>query len=241
MLSYPYMPGGGGFYVAPASDVTVTPDPRVQSDGTSIIELNISWTASPDPLLDHYAVDLSADGGATYFSAGSAGAGATSITYQPALANTNYIARVTAISSMVGGLPASTVSSAPTDSGPLAPFTLRPFGATFSAADISTKPLGVVVARFPAPFAWTLQATTSTPAGYCEGQVDVAPIADVSFPLLKDGVAVGSAKWVSGSQTPILVKAADTDFALGDYLDLQMPANLHGMSGVFGLVAMGTR
>lgn len=120
VVAYPYVPHGGGFYVAPPTDVTVTPDARVQGDGTSIIDLTISWTASTDPLLDHYAVELSTDGGATYFSAGTAGSESTSITYQPALANTNYIARVTAVSSMVGGVPSTPATSAATSSGALA-------------------------------------------------------------------------------------------------------------------------
>lgn len=117
VTAYPYTPTGHGFYVAPPSDAAITSSVRTQTDGTSISELVISWVASADPLLDHYDVELSTDGGSTFFSAGSAGQAATSLSYQAAIASTNYIARVRAVSTATSGVPSTYATSPATSSG----------------------------------------------------------------------------------------------------------------------------
>lgn len=115
------------------------------------------------------------------------------------------------------------------------------WGISFSTPDIASKPTSTVLGRAPIPFGWTLPATASTPPGYVEGKVDGAPSADTDFDLLKDGASVGTLRFASGSTTPTLIKAADTAFVAGDYLDLEAPSNLNGMTGVFGVAVMGVR
>jgi hypothetical protein len=130
----------------------------------------------------------------------------------------------------------------PPPAPPLPPIAINnPFGVTFSCADISTKPLNTIVARFPAGIAWTLPATTSTPPGYVEGKVTTGPSANTDFELHVDGVLQAIVRWASGSTTPVLLNSVDIIFAEGDYLDLVSPASFNGMAGAFGLTVMGVR
>lgn len=119
------------------------------------------------------------------------------------------------------------------------PSALSAFGVASSCQDISTKPLNTIVARSVAGIIWTLPSVAN--GGFAEGYVTTAPASDTVFGLNIGGSSVGSVKWAAGSHTPVLTKAADSVFALGDYLDLVTPANFNGMAGAFGLAIMGTR
>lgn len=112
-------------------------------------------------------------------------------------------------------------------------------GASFYCQTIETKALGAVIGRFSSPYAWNLLSLAN--GGVATGKVDNAPSADTDFLLLKDGVSVATVRFANGSTTATLVNATDDSFAVGDYLDLQSPANLHGMTGIFSISVLGVR
>jgi hypothetical protein len=112
-------------------------------------------------------------------------------------------------------------------------------GAAFTCQHIETKALNAVLCGYSAVDPWTQPSVAH--GGYVEGWVDNAPIADTDFDILAGGVSVGTARWAAGSHSPTLIKASDTFYLLGGRLDIKLPANLNGMSGVWRLSVPGTR
>lgn len=112
-------------------------------------------------------------------------------------------------------------------------------GVSFSCQKIETKTLNAVVTGFTPIYSWTWPSVAH--GGFVTGYVDVAPVADTDFDVLKDGLSIATIRWTAGSHTPTLIKASDTALTTTDYLDLKTPASLNGMSGVFRLSIAGVR
>lgn len=99
---YMYTPIGVAFSIAAPTGATLAASRTVQSDGTVLLAMTTTWTASIGPLVGSYEVQMSADGGATWTIDNNVGTGASSFVLKPALSSTSYQARVRAISQ--GGL-----------------------------------------------------------------------------------------------------------------------------------------
>ncbi len=200
----------------------------------------VNIAATPNPLLDNvtsYNVYRAPGLGASFGSAALVAAGVGQSYTDPTVAPSTPYTYFTTANNQVGESAPSPGESVTTTAGSGHAIVQ----ATYSSGDISTAALGAVIGRVPSGFSWTFPATTSTPAGYCEGEVDTAPSAQTDFDLLKDGVSVGTARWAASSRTPVLIKASDTAFATGDYLDVKTPGNLNGMAGAWGLALIGFR
>jgi hypothetical protein len=93
---YTYTPIGVAYTIAPpSSPVLAITTPA----GAAAISLGLSWSPSAGPNLGTYEVQFSIDGGASWTGPDAVvGASAVNYTLSPALANTNYQARVSAIS-----------------------------------------------------------------------------------------------------------------------------------------------
>jgi hypothetical protein len=231
---YKYTPAGTGFGGG-AAGVPTAPTGGVASGGANSV--GVAWNDNPatDNVLNYqvwYGL-----GGSIPFGSCTLLATTASPNYNAVGLATNqlYSFFIVAVNSVGSSSPSSRITATTTTAS------LNVFGVTFSCQDISTKPTSTIIARFAAGIVWKLPATGSSPAGFVEGKVVTAPGSDTIFDLQNDGVSVGSIKFASGSTTPTLIKAADTTFALGDYLDLVTPSNLNGMSGAFGVTLMGTR
>jgi hypothetical protein len=238
-VTYTHAPSGTG-YGAGVGGVPTTPAAPAVSAG--VLGNTVTWTA---PTATDNVSSISiyrATGSSQPFSSAtkltSVGAGSTSytdVTAAPGVAYTYFVVQDNAVGSS---------TNSPGVNGTTSTGTVGVAGATFSSREISNQPVSVVIARAPAGYNWTLPATTSSPPGKVDGYVDTAPTANVDFAVLKDGVSLATVRWASGSHTPTLICAADIAFAgppTGDYLDLKTPADLHGMSGPWGLTIIGTR
>lgn len=95
---YTYSPTGVAFTIAPPTGITLTTGRVTQTDGTTVLSMTAAWTASAGPSLAAYEVEFSADGGSTWTTDVTVGAGALNYTLSPALASTTYQARVRAVS-----------------------------------------------------------------------------------------------------------------------------------------------
>lgn len=96
---YSYVPTGVAYTIAPPTGIALAASSVTQADGTTILSMTASWTASIGPALGSYEVQFSADGGTTWGSDQSVGSAALSAALKPAVASTNYQARVRALSS----------------------------------------------------------------------------------------------------------------------------------------------
>jgi len=233
---YTYTPAGTG-YGGGTGGVPTTPT-GLSASATGPAQIGLTWTANlSTDNVDHYLIFRAPGTGASFGSASQIDTSATASYTDTGLpTGTGYTYFVEAVNT-VGPSSHSTGANGTTNSSGFG----GPWGASFSAQDISSKPTSTVIGRAPIPFAWTLPATTSTPAGYVTGKVDTGPSAQTDFDLLKDGVSVGTLRFASSATTPTLIKASDTAFVDGDYLDLKTPSDFHGMSGAFGVAVIGVR
>lgn len=120
VTAYDYTPNGEGFKIAPPGTPTLAFAARTQADGTNIIRGTVTLsTPSAGPFLDHYDVETTIDAGVTWVAAGTIPAGGTLSDFEPAVANTNYRARIRAISKTTDGDPSAWVQSAIVNSGAL--------------------------------------------------------------------------------------------------------------------------
>lgn len=90
-----YVPAGGAFYVGPPQNVTLL------SQGGSPIVIRLSWAAPVGGDVSQYEVQLSMDGGASWFVDRVQGGDSLDYLYTPALVGTPYQGRVRAVA--VGG------------------------------------------------------------------------------------------------------------------------------------------
>jgi hypothetical protein len=98
VTAYPYIITGNGYAItAPASPAGAVSS-TTQSDGTTLLTITTTWTASPGPNLGGYNIEYSTNGGTTWSGGTSLPATATSYTLTPALASTSYLFRVQAVS-----------------------------------------------------------------------------------------------------------------------------------------------
>lgn len=118
VVEYQYVPIGVAYTIAPPSNLNITPHSRTQADGTSIISLTFTWSASAGPQVGSYNVEWSIDD--TNWTGVSVGADTLNYITEPALANTNYFLRVAAISQN-GMAQSSWVEVGPINSGSLVP------------------------------------------------------------------------------------------------------------------------
>lgn len=120
LTEYNYTPSGEGFKIAPPGTPTLTFAARTQADGTNIIRGTVTLsTPSAGPYLDHYDVETTIDAGVTWVSVGTIPAGGTLLDFEPAVASTNYRARVRAVSKVTEGDPSAWVQSSIVNSGAL--------------------------------------------------------------------------------------------------------------------------
>lgn len=98
VTEYTYVPTGTAFAINPPATPTGTSSATTQSDGTTILSVNVSWGASSGPNLGSYNLQYSTNGGTSWQSVPSLPASATSYSLTPALASTNYLFRIQAIS-----------------------------------------------------------------------------------------------------------------------------------------------
>jgi hypothetical protein len=108
--AYTYTPTGVGYTIAPPTSASTAVTRTTQADGTTLLNMTVSWTASTGPNLAGYNVSWSTNGGSTYSTPIQVGSAATSYTLTPAVASTNYIFRVQAYSQ--NGLALSTYATA---------------------------------------------------------------------------------------------------------------------------------
>jgi hypothetical protein len=97
-VAYTYVPTGVAYTIAPPTGITLATSQVTQADGTTLVAMTATWAASAGPTLAGYEVQFSADAGATWTVDRNVGAAALSNALTPALASTNYQARVRAIS-----------------------------------------------------------------------------------------------------------------------------------------------
>jgi hypothetical protein len=113
---YQYTPTGAAFAVAPPTNVTLTSVSVDLGNGSTTRGMQISWTASKGPYLDHYQVQLSTDDFATTIPVTSSGVETISI-YYPVANSTPHRARVRSISSVPNSIPSAWVTSSSVTSG----------------------------------------------------------------------------------------------------------------------------
>lgn len=119
-VAYTYTPTGEGFKIAAPAAIGLAFANRTQSDGTNIITGTITiGTPSTGPYLDHYDVQITLDGGTTWIDVPSISASGNKSSFEPAVASTNYRARVRAVSATFDGVPSAWVQSAIVNSGTL--------------------------------------------------------------------------------------------------------------------------
>ncbi len=238
--AYAYTPTGAHFTALPPSDVDIDTSVVTQADGTQLSNIVVTWQPSLDPLLDHYDVELSTGGG-VFFSIGSAGADASSISYTAALSATVYIARVRAVTTVQAQAPSPYASSAGTTSGTVT--AAREAGFAFER-DVSSIVVSKAVRSFDAPYAWVLPAGLADCQGTIVDSTTVtaaAPVAQTDFDLQVSGVSVGTMRFAAASLTATFIKATTSAPALGTITRLVAPADLNGMAGTLIGTIKGTR
>jgi hypothetical protein len=100
--AYSYNPAGTGAYVAPPSGVAISVGTQRQPDGTIVPFMEISWTASPDPLFDEYEVQWRLHTGPGAWQSQKLGPNVTSFTVIPVQPLTAFDAQVRAIRNQGG-------------------------------------------------------------------------------------------------------------------------------------------
>lgn len=96
--AYTYVPQGPTFHIEPPTVIALNTTRNFQPDGSVLLGMDVMWTASIGPQVGSYEIQYSLDSGVTWTVDVSTGALATDFNLTPAVANTNYRARVRAIS-----------------------------------------------------------------------------------------------------------------------------------------------
>lgn len=140
VTAYTFTPAGVAFDVIPPANVTITPQPAVQPDGTTSLSLFIDWDPSTDSLLNTYEVQYVKDGDTNW--QGSSTSKDQSQWGSPGgiIPEEDYVARVRAVRTSGVQAFSDWIESAPTNSGPLsggAPYVIfTPVtGFTYNIAD----------------------------------------------------------------------------------------------------------
>jgi len=154
-VEYSYTPSGAGFAIAAPTSPVLTFSSAQQADGTNIITGQLAWTASAGPYLDHYEAAYTTDGGTTWQTLPNVGSGAVNTTFAPALASTNYQARVRAVSSANDANPSSWATSSVVNSGALS--------STAPNAPTGLTGAGAILAN---NLSWTAPSSGPRPDGY---------------------------------------------------------------------------
>ncbi len=116
VATYTYTPTGTAYTIGAPSGIVVVPSRRTQADGTTLLSLATTWTASTGPMLANYEVQSSVDGGTTWQDQGAPTQPA--LTFGPVQPNANFLVRARAVSQ--SGLATSAwATSASTSSGAL--------------------------------------------------------------------------------------------------------------------------
>lgn len=147
--AYEYTPSGVAFAIAPPTGAALASGRTTQADGTTVLSIEASWTASVGPMLGNYEVQISSDGGTSWPVDIAVASAATAYTLAPATAGTNYRGRVRAISQ--SGLAQSAWDETPVlDSGAL-------------VASVPAAPGGLALAPISGGFVatWTPSSDTS--------------------------------------------------------------------------------
>jgi hypothetical protein len=113
-VTYTYTPTGLGFEIAPPTSTTLSF--ALDPTGTTITG-TVVVGPSAGPYLDHYDVQETSDGGATWTDVPSISAGSTKTTFSNAMPSTNYKVRTRAVSGSVNGQPSDWVESAVVSTG----------------------------------------------------------------------------------------------------------------------------
>lgn len=129
---YTYTPVGTAFTLGAPGVPSISAASTTQSDGTTILTLTGSWTASAGPNLGSYEVQWSTNGGTSWTNDTVVGSTALGTILAPALASTNYLMRVRAISQN-GQAQSAWEVSASTNSGALTSVPIAPTGISVTA------------------------------------------------------------------------------------------------------------
>jgi hypothetical protein len=119
VAEYVYTPSGVAFFVAAPGVPTLSPSSVTQSDGTTLLTMTAAWAPSAGPLVGSYIVEFSTNGGTTWSGGTTLPASTTSYGLTPALAETEYLVRVAAVSQSGQATSAWATIAAPVDSGSL--------------------------------------------------------------------------------------------------------------------------
>jgi hypothetical protein len=96
--AYAYTTTGAGYAIAPPTGATLSVSRTTQADGTTLMSMNVSWTASTGPILGSYQLQISTNGGSAWGPSIALAGNATSYAITPATPGTNYQVRVRAVS-----------------------------------------------------------------------------------------------------------------------------------------------
>lgn len=230
VTDYVYTPAGSG-YGAGTAGVPLTPTGLAATGGTQ--QVLVAWAANA--VTDNVTAYLvyRAPGTGSAFGASALVATVNSLTWTDVSVDpdTGYTYFLKAQNA--AGLSSATAGDDATTAG----VSLSAFGFAVTVPDISTQPVSTIISRFVSRIEWTI------PAGMTDsgGRVTTAPGANTDFDILRNGVSVGTARWETGSTSPIFIMAAPTALVNNDYVDVVTPANFNGMAGPFGLTIMGTK
>ena len=130
---YEYTPTGVGFFIAAPTAVGLAASRVTQADGTTILTMTATWTASTGPTLGGYGVQFSSDGGATWTVDCTTGASSLQYALTLALAGMSYQARVRALSQSGLAVSAWAVSAVVASGALLTSVPAEPAGLTVSA------------------------------------------------------------------------------------------------------------
>lgn len=156
---YTYTPSGVGFSIAAPTGIALAAARATQTDGTTVLTMTASWTASTGPSLGSYEVQFSQDGGSIWPIDRSVGASALSYALAPAVASTSYSARVRAVSQSGLAVSAWDTLGSAVNSGTL-------------LTSVPSTPTGLTATAIPGGF--TLGWTASTDPSILSYQIWIA-------------------------------------------------------------------
>lgn len=203
--AYTYVPTGVAYTIAPPTAIALAASRVTQADGTTLLSMTATWTASIGPTLAGYEVQFSADAGVTWTIDRNVGATALSNALAPALASTGYQARVRAISA--NGLAVSTWNTS------------------------ATVPSGTLVAAVPsAPTGLAAAARTAAAALTWTASGDLTILSYQLWRAPGLGAAFGSAAQINTLGAPLTAYTDNSAAASTAYTYFLIAANAAGSS-----------
>jgi hypothetical protein len=194
VVDYVYTPAGVAYTINPPTAATLTASHVTQSDGTSWLAMNLSWTGSTGPSLGSYEVQISGDGGTTWTAAdNTTGPTATYFQFSPATPSTNYQGRVRAVST--NGLAMSAWSTSSVVNSGSAPSYTNKFSPYYSLQ--ARKPLASEI-LFSLPIGFNVQF----PANFSGSRGDVdttAAASTVNLSVRQNGSNVGTITYAAST------------------------------------------